>query len=188
MTQDKPLLTPRFLTAEMAAIAVDNAVELVFNPRDFDGSSQMKMKNLLKPKRGQCHVVVMVPAMVDHRAEDYPDWPNYPVTPIVLYEESILAEKFKLDGPYDSIARCKALQLWTDRNDDRTDIVPHLLFPGDAPYWGGVKRRGLVVTCSGVQPYIDKLISGMVADMLVAMSHAAWENSEDCQNQIDFLT
>src|SRR3989338_7336273 len=68
----------------------------------------------------------------------------------------------------------KELQLWHDRNDDRSEIIPHLLFPGDAPFWGGAKRRGIVVACSGIQPWLDKLVSGMVADLIVAIAYNAW--------------
>lgn len=177
MTQSEGVLTPKFLTKEIARAAVKAAYKAVFD----EGG---ELYNVLQPRRHQCHIVILVPGMIDHVDEDYPEWPNYPTRPVLLYEETFLDGKGALEGPYDDIARCKALQLWTGRNDDRTDIVPHLLFKGDAPFWGGVKRRGLVVTCSGVQPWIDKLISGMVADMLVSMAHADWKREPDT----DFLT
>ena len=183
------LLTPKFLTKDMAEVAVYTAIETILDQPliDQSGFTQTRLNHYLQPKRKQCHVVVVVPGMVDHVAEDYPNWPNYPLQPMLLYEVSNLDGAEKLEAPFDEIARCKALQLWTDRNDDRTDCIPHLLFRGDTPYWGGVKRRGIVVTCSGVQPYIDKLISGMVADLLVAIAHAAWKASPDCTNGADFL-
>ncbi|PIQ68706.1 MAG: hypothetical protein COV91_02745 [Candidatus Taylorbacteria bacterium CG11_big_fil_rev_8_21_14_0_20_46_11] len=82
----------------------------------------------------------------------------------------------------------KAIQLWHDRNDDRTNIMPHLLFSGDTVYWGGVKRHGIVVACSGVQPWFDKMFSGMIADMLVGIAYNAWMLSEDKRQGVDFLT
>ncbi len=176
------------MTAEMALLAVDAAVQIILNGPQTGLVSLSMVCQELEPKRKQCHVVVLVPGMVDHCEEDYPNWPDYPLKPVLLYEKSFLGGQEKLEADFDSIARCKASQLWTDRNDDRTDCIPHLLFKGDTPYWGGVKRRGIVVTCSGVQPHIDKLIAGIVADILVAMAHAAWKNSEDCQQQVDFLT
>jgi hypothetical protein len=92
------------------------------------------------------------------------------------------------EDPYYQIAWCKALHLWTDRNDDRTSPIPHLLFSGDTPYWGGVKRRGIVVACSGVQPWFDKLVSGIVADTIVALAHDASERDPEMKQGVDFLS
>lgn len=183
----KPLLTPKFLTADMAEVAAYTAIETILDQPlvDQTGFTQTRLNRYLQPKRKQCHIVVLVPGMVDDFTESYPNWP---VQPVLLYEVSNLDGAEKFEAPFDDIARSKALQLWTDRNDDRTDCIPHLLFPGDTPYWGGVKRRGIVVTCSGVEPYNDKLISGMVADLLVAMSHAAWKASPEYKEGVDFLS
>ncbi len=161
------LLPPKFLTAELAKLAVSQVFDVVFRGA---------MSNLASGKMG--HIVIIVPAMKDERAEDYPSWPDYPLHPYPLYEQS-LGEPSAWKYDYMSIARCKALQLWHGRNDDRTDCVPHLLFPGDTPFWGGVKRRGIVVAFSGVQPYFDKMISGMVADMCVGLAHHTWMVSAD---------
>ena len=124
--------------------------------------------------------------MPDERAEDYPSYPNLPLKPHVFYEHSFGKEEWT--HKFDDIARCKALQLWHERNDDRTDCRPLLLFPGDTPFWGGVKRHGIVVACSGVQPWFDKMISGMVADMIDAYAYNEWMESEDRKNAVDFLT
>jgi len=153
----------------MAENAIQAAILTV-----FDG----EVKDLLPPKRHECHVIVIVPGMEDDRP-DYPKYPDYPIHPVVLCEYTAGDPK-KFAHPYCDIARCKGLQLWHGRNDDRTCNQPHLLFPGDTPFWGGVKRRGIVVACSGLQPWIDKFISGMVADLLVAMAHGAWE---DCPEE-----
>jgi hypothetical protein len=169
-------ITPKYLTKKIAAQAVKFAFEAVFRDNPFN--------QLLK--RNQCHVVVIVPGMEDAREKDYPDWPDYPLHPVVLFEGSLSSGAW--EHPYDDIARCKALQLWTDRNDDRTTPIPHLLFPGDTPFWGGVKRRGIVVTCSGVQPWFDKMISGIIADVIVALAHDAYENDEERKVGVDFLS
>ena len=66
--------------------------------------------------------------------------------------------------------------------------MPHLLFLGDTPYWGGVKREGIVVACSGVQPHFDRMIAGMVADGLIAMAYELWMTSEDKQEGASFLS
>jgi len=141
--------------------------------------------NLLK--RHHCHIVALVPAMEDARKANYPSWPNYPTQAYPLYQKSV-GNKSKWEYPYDEIAMCKALQLWTDRNDDRTAPIPHLLFPGDTPFWGGVKRRGFVVTCSGVQPWFDKMISGFTSDGIVALAHDAFINDKEVQEGVNFLS
>jgi hypothetical protein len=170
-------VTPKFLTPEIAALAVRTAIEAVIGE-----SSPLKAMM----KRLQFHIVVLVPAMKDDREADYPDWPNYPVEPHCIYEHSVGNPK-EWEAPFDNIAKCKALQLWTKRNDDRTGVIPHLLFPGDTPYWGGVDRSGIVVACSGVQPWFDKMISGIVADIIVALAHDAYEKYKVENPDIDFL-
>lgn len=171
------LLTPKYVTRKICQQAVQSVLSLTM----FETGS---LHSFLK--RHQCHVVVLVPAMEDASAEDYPAWPNYPTQAEVVYECSFNREKWERE--YDNIARCKALQLWTGRNDDRTGPMPHLLFSGDTPYWGGVNRRGFVVTCSGVQPWFDKMISGMVSDIIVALAHDAFVNDPEVQAGVDFLS
>lgn len=173
------MVTPKFLTKELAALAVESVMKAV-----MDRHVNERVNLMLK--RQSCHIVILVPSMKDDRQADYPDWPNYHIEPSCLYEYSE-GRKDQWSAKYDDIARCKALQLWHDRNDDRTDIMPHLLFPGDTPFWGGVKRHGIVVTCSGVQPYFDKMISGMVADMLIGLAYHAWMMSNDKAEDVDFL-
>ena len=162
------MLTPKFLTEVQAATAVQNVLVII-----------ERMKDVLS--RQMCHFAVIVPSMKDDRAIDYPDYPNYPIVPQVLYEYS-LGDKKKWSRDYDNIAKCKGLQLWHGRNDDRTDCMPHLLFPGDTPFWGGVKRHGIVVMCSGFQPHFDKMFSGMIADQCIALAYDAWMNSPEKKN------
>jgi hypothetical protein len=170
------VITPKFLTVDIAKIAIEAVLSAVLLPSPIGG---------LMTRQG-CHIIILVPAMKDDREADYPDWPNYPISPHVLYEHSV--EKEEWPAACDNIARCKALQLWHERNDDRTDCTPHLLFPGDTPYWGGVRRHGIVVACSGVQAHFDKMISGMVADMVVGLAYNAWMISDDKKNSADWLT
>jgi len=172
------LVTPKYLTAEIAEKAVAAALEVAM------GDGYSTLRQCLKCL--QCHIVVLVPAMEDAREANYPDRPNYPVQPYALYQQSV-GKKEKWEHPYDEIAMCKGLQLWTDRNDDRTALIPHLLFSGDTPYWGGVKRRGIVVACSGVQPWFDKMISGIAAHIIVALDHDAYENDEERKAGVDFI-
>lgn len=165
----KPL-TPKFLTQEVAERAVATALQMMENS---------PIEGVFRGKA--CHIVVLAPEMDDHRRGGAED-PDYSIRPHVLYERSV-GDRSKWSGPYDNIARGKALQLWQDRNDDRTDCIPHLLFAGDTPYWGGVKRDGLVVACSGVQSWFDRMLSAIVADLCVGLAYDAFKAT----GEIDFL-
>lgn len=160
------MLTSAFLTRGVAEMAVHHVLCVIQN---LDGVLLNRM---------MCHFVVLVQSMKDDRDRNYPDWPNYQIEPCALYEYS-LGDPANWPRKFDEIARCEALQLWHERNDDRTDCMPHLLFPGDTPCWGGVKRHGVVVTCSGFQPHFNKMFSGMVADMCIGLSYDAWDRIKD---------
>jgi hypothetical protein len=157
-------------TAKEAAVA-NQDFDTASRHRDTADRIRRKKKELLAEIESDCR-----------RPADS----SYSLTPVVLYEQAV-GDPDGWEHSYDVIARNKALQLWTDRNDDRTSPVPHLLFSGDTPYWGGVKRRGIVVACSGVQSWFDKLISGIVADTIVALAHHAYENDEAAKSP-DFLS
>jgi hypothetical protein len=172
------LITPKYLTKDIAEEAIDTALITVAG----ETSPLKRCFDFLFP---QCHIVVLVPGMEDDRLEDFPNWPNYPTHAVSLCERSMGQSVWK--HPYDNIARCKALQLWTDRNDDGTGSIPHLLFSWDTPYWGGVKRKGIVVTCSGFHPWFDKMISGIIADIMIGMAHDAYEN-DSTRVSDDFLS
>ena len=192
------LVLPKFLTPDIAEFAIKSILHGIKHSgiSSFVGVGicsvpiRRRVCDVCKLSVIMCHTVVLVPAMKDERAEDYPSWPAQ-----LLYEHS--EHKNCAAGPnasenvwprkFDDIARCMALQLWHDRNYDGTDIVPHLLFPGDTLFWGGVKRHGIVVATSGVQPYFDRMISGMVADMCIAMAHHAWLESVDQKGNVSFL-
>jgi hypothetical protein len=133
--------------------------------------------------RKACYIVIIVPGMTTEGCM----YPDYPITPHVLYEHSE-GDTASSNHEYDEIARCKALQLWHGRNDDRTDCIPHLLFNGDTPYYGGVKRGDIVVTCSGFKPWLDKMVSGMICDMLIGLAYQAWMTSNEKLEGRDFLT
>lgn len=155
------MLTPVFLTKEIAKKAVHYIEEIIHD-----------MDDVLLPHI-MCHILILVPSMKPARDKDFPYWPNYKIEPYMLYEHSIGNPK-KWPHNFSGIAKSKALQLWHERNDDRTDCMPHLLLPGETPFWGGVKRHGIVVSCSGFQPYFDKMFSGLVADMCIGLTYNAW--------------
>lgn len=160
-------MTPKFLTQEVAEKAIRKTLEFVTN------SLHVKCRML--------HVVVLGPRM------DSPStgFPNYTIEPCVIAEVSY-GNPDKWEHHFDEIAQCKAMQLWHGRNDGGTDVHPHLLFQGDTVFWGGVKRDGIVVACSGVQPYFDRLIAGITADTCIALSYHAYSVWVK-QNKGDFL-
>lgn len=181
------LMSPTYLTRDMAQAAVEAVVEAILDP--VTDSRLANAASFVRPKRNQCHIVVVVPGAsgsIDH--DGGANWMEQRQTkPLVLFDKSFFGGRDTLDATFGPFARMKAHQLWYDRNDDRTGVLPHMLFDGDTVYWGGVKRYGIVVTCSGLQPYIDKMISGMVADMLITMAHEAWMTSPETAQHKHFV-
>ncbi|HCC05452.1 TPA: hypothetical protein DEP58_04075 [Patescibacteria group bacterium] len=163
------MATPKFLTKDLAALAVVTVLKSIMDDAEQFG--------IVKKA---CHICVAVPS-VEHHLSHHKN-----ISMEMLYEFSYNKDLWTAE--YAKIANSKALQLWEDRNDGRTDIMPHLLFPGDTVYYGGVKRHGIVVTCSGFPPWIDQMIAGMIADMIVALAYTTWRTSEEYKNEMDFVT
>ena len=164
------LIFPKYLTREIAKNAVFFVSQSVYQQNSPLAS--------LITTRG-CHIVVLVPAISDEL-----DRTHYCLDDMsrafILHEESILKDGWK--HAYDEIARSKAVQLWDDRAEK-----PHLLFGGDTPYWGGVKRDGIVVACSGFYPWIDKVVSGMIADTIIGLARDAYERERAENLDADFV-
>ncbi len=171
-------LTPKYLTEDIAKDAVNMVLEAtLLSPR---------MHEILR--RHMCHIVVLVPLIEVTKEGPTALWDYRHAEPVCLYETSV-GTRENWPSEFDKIARSKALQLWRGQNTDgNTDVMPHLLFPGDTPKWGGVKRHGIVVACSGVQPYFDQMISGWVADALKAFARHHYENSEEKLEGRSFLS
>lgn len=165
-------LKPKFLTKEVADQAMNAVWEMVSLQPPFNE----------RLKRLAFHVTVLGPEM-DHGTSTYP---NYPIRPIVIAEQGF-GDKNLWSHDFAEIAQCKALQLWHDRNNGATTIMPHLLFPNDTPFWGGVKRDGIVVACSGVQAHFDRMIAGMVADGCVALAYDAYKKWSAENPDADFV-
>ncbi len=164
-------LWPYFLTRKIATGAVRQVFGLIRSGQGI----------FARLKRQQMHAVILVPVM---RMGQYP---KYQIEPLLLHEMS-MGDPGGWEHRYDEIARCKALQLWSGRNDGGFSNQPHLLFAGDTPYWGGVKRDGIVVACSGVQPYFDRMCAGMIADMAIACAHDEYEDWRKGQSaELDFV-
>jgi hypothetical protein len=165
------MVTPKFLTAEMADTAIKEALGVarrLFNIEDF------------------C-VVVVVPSMKDGTATDFQDWLEYKLEPYVLCVHSE-GEVKNWKHPYDDIAKCKALQLWQGRATEEGGTPSHLFFSNDTPWWGGVKRQGIVVAGSGSTCSVDQMVAGIVAGILIALARQAMEKSADIVGKEDFLT
>ena len=175
-TQDsKPVSEfPRFLTRELAEKAVGLTLDTVM----MGQIGQML-------KRKTCHVVIVAPARVTCVLKGGTKHSQIIYT--TLFEATFGdASKWRLD--YAAVARNKAAKMARGFNANSSESQPHLLFVGDTPYPGCVEREGIIVACSGVQAYFDKLIAGMVADMLIAFARHAWLGSKDSQYEIPFLT
>jgi hypothetical protein len=172
-------MTPKFLTEDNAAFAAKFVLTRLLEEKTAQFS-------LIEPGRKlECYIVVLVPSMEDDNANGRAKWPNYFIKPHCIYQCG-WGDNKSWAHPFDKIAMCKALQLWHGRNDDRNNSIPHLLFPGDTPFYGGVKREGIVVACSGFKPYFDRMISGMIADMLIGIASDLFESSAEDRKR-DFL-
>lgn len=163
------LLLPKFLSRGVAESAIVAAVDMTFKA--------------LPIKREMLHVVVLVPEMdvISHK------WPDYPIRPFCIAQMSF-GDKAQWPHKFDEIAQCKTLQAWHERNDGGTDAMPHLLFPNDTPFWGCIKRHGIAVGASGVEPWFDRMVAGVTADICIAYAYHLWMQSKDRKNDVDFLT
>lgn len=128
-----------------------------------------------------CHIVILVPAKVTSLLDYQPVQGWYKIEPYILHEASI---NKPLDGwniPLEEIARNMALQLWYRLNPggDCTVTPPHLLYKNDTPYWGADSMEGIVVSCSGLEPWFNKMISRVVLSILIALARDDWEESEE---------
>lgn len=165
---DGNFVPPKYLTPELVEEAMDFAYRVVL------GKSKAALFTEENPfSHSNCHIVVLVPALNALGGK----WPNYSMRSHP-FEKSFGEPKSYWKRPYDEIAQCKAFQMWTGRSDG-SSIRPHLLFPGDTPFWGGVRREGIVVTCSGQPQHIDRLISGITADTIQALAFIAYESDPD---------
>ncbi len=148
------LLLPAFLTKEIAEKAMALAAQTAMARGGLKGDT--------------FHIVMIVPAMEYESGK----FPNYPLQAHVLAEYTH-GDRDTWRRDYANIAQCKALQLWHKRNFGGTDSVAHLIIKGDTHYWGGVRREEIAVACSGVDSEDDKMISGITADISIAMAYKA---------------
>ncbi|MDX8502599.1 hypothetical protein RFM99_29905 [Mesorhizobium sp. VK4C] len=167
-------ITPKFLTPSLAEMAVSMVLDaFMFNHR-MDGIIGARM----------CHVVILVPSIVP----DDNEWAHGLVTPTCIYETS-RGNREDWSHEFDRLARNKALQLWREqRVAGNTDPAPHLLFSGDTPFWGGVKRHGIAVAVSGPQSFFDEMLAGMIADAIKGLASFYFEQSADKKEKRSYLS
>jgi hypothetical protein len=171
------LITPKFLTEALAS----EAVHVAFNAMFIAG------KAIFEPKRTLAHIVIVVPGRQQVYAEVSPRDIMAEFQPVQLYEESF-GDPDDFPHPFHEIARSKARELWFGQQDGGSDLLPHLLYAGDTPYWGGVRRGGIAVACSGIEPWKDRAAAGIVADSLIALAYDAWMRSKDKAEGVSFLS
>ncbi len=150
---DNAINTPKYLTQEVIAAAL-KAAEAAF----FESPAMAALV-----QKTFCAVAIVVPARVGDR-----------LVPHLLLADYIGEGCVGPMYDYIGFAKSKALQLWEGRNDDRTDVRPHLLMPGDAPLWGGVMRDSIAVACSALPPHLDKACASVISDLLVGLAYEAF--------------
>ncbi|KUM26651.1 hypothetical protein AU467_20140 [Mesorhizobium loti] len=171
-------ITPKYLTREIAEAAVSLVIREVLHDKRMYGIVNGHM----------CYVVILVPSVKKGRQVDDVNWPDNPITPHCLYEIGI-GDRTDWSYEFDRIARNKALQLWRGQSfEGNTDPMPHLLFSNDTPFWGGVKRHGIVVAVSGVQSFFDEMLSGMIADTIRGLACFHFEKGGDKREGNSFLS
>jgi hypothetical protein len=122
---------------------------------------ELMMTDPAKGDSGCLHTVIMDP-LADPAAQTFEE--------SILHEPSV--NRASWDADYAEFARAKARVSWRTRGDGHfmQALHPHLLEPGDTLLWGSVCRDSLVVAPSGMQPWYDEALAGIVA--CCARSHA----------------
>jgi len=141
----------------MAEDAIQRGIDwFIQKKRSFDANWELS----------GCYIEIIVPAQK-----------GFNLVPEVLHFKSFTSTN-GWKYPFDKIARSKSIQLWSGRNNGNGHTPPHLLFLGETPYYGGVKRDGIIVTCSGFEESEDSEISTKIASELITMARVAFVHSE----------
>ena len=145
-------------SALMTMDLVEEAVGLTLNVID----DMMRRNGELSGEH--LHIVVMDPTK--------PSGGSYRFEQAILYEYSI-GKRADWEHRFDIIARDKARRSWaTGRNTlDQVMSAPHLFQRGNVSFWGSAVHNGIVVACSGVQPWFDQMFSYIVAACCEGLCH-----------------
>lgn len=168
---------PKFLTRRVARRAIQTALAAVQSPALQDTLKSGDSENIT------FHVVILVPKKLLG-----PGIRSEAVTERHPLFEYTHGDRGKWPLDYAKIARSKAFQHWRDCSADGTDIIPHLLFSEETPFWGSVKQQGIVVACSGVQSHFDRLIASIIAATCIALAHEKWMQSKEKRDGSPFLS
>lgn len=96
-----------------------------------------------------------------------------------------IGDRDKWEAPFDEIAYRKCFQSWRSglSTHEIQTQAPHLLEVGDTVYFGSVVSDGIVVACSGIQPYFDEMISSWVLAAIKALCKQGREELEKTHAQ-----
>lgn len=146
------LLSPRFNIGAVALRIVRPCIESVL-------ASKI-------PKRQALHMLgFYIPA--------HPEAGQLDFTDCILFEDSITTDPWSAD--YKQIARSKGAISWNTGLD--SDIIqmraPHLLDDRDTQYWGSRVMYNIGASCSGNEPYFDRMFSGWFVEAMIALSARA---------------
>ncbi len=89
----------------------------------------------------------------------------------ILYEHAV-GDRAKWDADYAAFAHAKARVAWRTGMDGHMvqELRPHLLTARDTVLWGSIVLDGIVVSCSGANPWYDEAFAGTVAMCLRALA------------------
>lgn len=86
---------------------------------------------------------------------------------LVLYGHEFTSSH-EWENPYDEFAAQKAYASLRTGMPSRIirECAPHLLGEGNTVHGGSVVHDGLIVACSGVQPWLDEAIAGIASAVI----------------------
>lgn len=117
-------------------------------------------------KRSDLHIVV---AIRDANLSPYYD----------MVAQRSYGDQAEWEHPYDRIAHGKTrITGRTGKTSRQVQLTePELLVTDDVMYWGNATMLGIIVSCSGVQPWFDEVISNAILWIIYGL----------IQNQMDHL-
>jgi hypothetical protein len=164
------VVTPVFLTTEVADIAIEHVVRTFFAQAKKKYVTGEEMRKHM-PFGENCYVAVYVPAFPvrkDGKA-DYTrpyKWHFLFGKGFGLGDPSKFGQIWEHD--FEDIARCKAVK--GDRSDQ-----PHLLYPGETVYWGNVEVQGIRIGCSGFASEDDMTVSENTGREIIRLAKEAFD-------------
>ena len=140
-----------YATREAAQRAIHMALPLI----------DAAMRDKRVGESGFLYLVIMNPA-------SHPHFDSFESS--ILYEHSVGDPK-DWDADYGAFARAKAQLHWRTGINTHAiqERLPHLLQTGDTTIWGSASVDGIIVSCSGANPWFDEAFAGIVAHCFKAI-------------------